>query len=296
MGSPLRLLTMGDDVAGWSAVRSVFDEVQRSLTRFDPTSPLSELNRCAGRGAVRPVPGLLAHALLLSWRAYRMSGGIFDPRIIGALEATGEHAGVELPESPVQLRPGERWLTLERRPWRAALAAPIDLGGIGKGLALRLAARALRSRGIDAFLLEAGGDVVAGAQPVDQSGWRLSVEHPHRRDPAAVIEVANTAVATSSTAVHPAHLIDPQTLKPAATSLASVTVLDTDPAWAEVRSKVGFIGGVGTVASRPVIWVTSDGTVRSSRSAASVTVWRRSETRLPRAAACRVRDNRVPTR
>lgn len=276
MGSPLRLVTADDAVGAWPLVRSVFDEVERTLTRFDPASPLSELNRRAGRGAVvRPVTGLLAHALLLSARAHRMSGGVFDPRIIGALEATGEHAGVELPESPMQLRPGERWLTLERRPWRAALSAPVDLGGIGKGLALRLAAGALRRGGIRRFLIEAGGDVVAGAPPPGQSGWRLSVEHPQQRDAAAVIEVADVAVATSSTAVHPAHLIDPRTLRPAATSLASMTLFDPDPAWAEVWSKVGFIRGIGSVDARPAIWVTTDGTVGRSSLALRHMVWRR---------------------
>ena len=59
-----------------------------------------------------------------------------------------------------------RWLRLEPRTGRAAVAAPVDLGGIGKGLALRwtfgriarLLALADGGRGA---LLEAGGDLVA---------------------------------------------------------------------------------------------------------------------------------------
>ncbi|HET8587623.1 MAG TPA: FAD:protein FMN transferase [Candidatus Limnocylindria bacterium] len=277
MGSPLRLTTVAsDEDAGWSVVRNAFDDVEHTLTRFSPTSPLSELNREASPSAsLRPVPGLLARALLLAWRAYRMSDGIFDPRIIGALEAAGERAGVTLPDSPRGLSPGEPWLTLARSPWRAALTAPVDLGGIGKGLALRIAARALEGRGIDSFLLEAGGDVVAGRPPPNEAGWRLSIEHPQQRDPAAVIEIADAAVATSSTAVHPAHLIDPRTLQPAATELSSLTVIGPDPAWAEVWSKVGFIGGIDALGCMASIWVTTDGAVGARRAAEPRIVWRR---------------------
>jgi thiamine biosynthesis lipoprotein len=276
MGSPLRLVTADAAVAAWPLVRNVFDEVERTLTRFASASPLTQLNRRAFPGALpRQVPALLAHTLLLSWRAYRMSNGIFDPRIIGALEAAGEQAGVHLPKSPPQLRDGERWLVLARSPWRAALTAPVDLGGIGKGLALRLAAHVLRRHGVERFLIEAGGDIVVGRPPPKEAGWRLSVEHPQQRDPAAVIEVANVAVATSSTAVHPAHLIDPRTLRPAAANLSSVTVLDTDPAWAEVWSKTAFIAGIDRVDARPTIWVTSDGTVGNSAPALRHTIWRR---------------------
>lgn len=277
MGSPLRLLTVsGDDVAGWSVVRRVFDDVERTLTRFDPTSPLSKLNHEAVPAASpRRVPALLAHALLLAWRAYRLSDGIFDPRIIGALEAAGEHAGVTLPDSPRRLAPAEQWLTIARAPWRAALSAPVDLGGIGKGLALRIAAHTLRRRGTRSFLLEAGGDVVAGRPPPNEAGWRLSVEHPQQRDPSAVIEVAEVAVATSSTAVHPAHLIDPRTLEPAATNLSSVTVIGPDPAWAEVWAKVGFISGIEAVRGAATIWVTIDGAVGVAQSAERRIVWRR---------------------
>ena len=43
----------------------------------------------------------------------------------------------------------------------------IDLGGIGKGLALRWAAAKLERKGFDTFLLEAGGDLVSRGLPPD---------------------------------------------------------------------------------------------------------------------------------
>lgn len=255
MGSPLRLTVPGLDDreadAAWDIVAAVFASSEAALTRFDGTSSLSRLNRAAGQWAA--VPPLLASALVAAWRAYRVTDGRFDPRIIGALEAAGERAGVDLPPSPLDLAPGERWLALDARRGMARVAAPVDLGGIGKGLALRWAADALRRAGHARFLLAAGGDVVtAGLGPAERP-WVVGVG-----DSAAVgrslatIEIVDGAVATSSISVRSwrdgagrprHHLIDPATLEPASVTWTSVTVVDDDPAWADVRAKVAFLAG-----------------------------------------------------
>ena len=66
-----------------------------------------------------------------------------------------------------------------------------------------------------------------------------------------MLEVADEAVATSSTRVRHwraggtevHHLIDPDTNRPGGDGLVSVTVVSSDPAWAEVWSKVLFLEG-----------------------------------------------------
>ena len=195
-----------------------------------------------------------------------MTGGRFDASVLGALERIGEHGA--------DLAPGER----DGRPRAGASpaavpgaqpapeagwlvhvpAVPVDLGGIGKGLALRWARdRALGALGPGAgLLLDAGGDLVAGGEaPV--GGWQVGVEDPAAPDPAGadplvVVAVGTGAVATSSvrvrnwvasdgTAVH--HLVDPRTGDPARTGLIAVTVAAPDPAWAEVWSKALFLAG-----------------------------------------------------
>ncbi|MDQ2673143.1 MAG: FAD:protein FMN transferase, partial [Chloroflexota bacterium] len=52
------------------------------------------------------------------------------------------------------------------------------------------------------------------------------------------------------------HLIDPATLLPGAPVWAAVTVVDRDPAWAEVRSKVAFLAGhdIGSVLTGRRAW------------------------------------------
>lgn len=255
MGSPLRLTLAGtrDDEAdaAWRLVQHVFDDTERHLTRFDAMSALSRLNLAVPLD--RRVPRTLVRGLAAAWRAYRITRGRFDPRTIGALEEAGERAGVTLPASPGRLGPDDRWLRLDPRRAVAALAAPVDLGGIGKGLALRWAATALRRGGVHDFLLSAGGDVMATGDGPAGRPWIVGVEDPTGgRAPLAAIELRDAALATSSIAVRHwtaadgssrHHLIDPSTLRPAAAPWLAVTVLAADPAWAEVASKTVFLGG-----------------------------------------------------
>lgn len=273
MGSPLRLTIPGAgetraDVA-WSVVTDTFDATDRALSRFDPASDLSGLNLRVGRStAVAP---LMARSLGAAWRAYRLSGGRFDPRIIGALERAGERAGVPIPPSPERLRADDRWLWLDVRRGLARISAPIDLGGIGKGLALRLAAHALRRAGFTDLLLSAGGDIVAlGSGPAGHP-WIVGLEDPSGGlAPLTTIELRDVALATSSTAVRSwtgpdgrprHHLIDPATQRPADSPWASVTVAHADPAWAEVWAKVGFLAGTraGAVLGDRPAWMVPAG-------------------------------------
>lgn len=287
MGSPLRLTAPLADVDGaWSIVTETFACAERDLTRFDSRSGLSRLSAAAGRKPPEPISRMLAKALATAARAYRLSAGIFDPRIVGALEAAGEHAGVALPPSPAVLRPNETWLRLDPRAGVASIDAPLDLGGIGKGLALRWATRRLRRAGLATFLLEAGGDVVAGGGPAPDGEWLVAIEQPGCRDPAAIMGIRDAALATSSLAhrhwigpdgraAH--HLIDPATSRPAVSDLVSVTVAGGDPAWAEIEAKVMLIGGVRF--DRPVWAIDRQGRLAVSDAGWRYTTWSRPEAR-----------------
>ena len=174
------------------------------------------------------------------------------------------------------------------------LLAPVDLGGIGKGLALRWAARrAAAVLGFAGFLLDAGGDLASrgfrGGEP-----WSIGIEDPAGgTDPVAVAVLdRDQSIATSSVrlgrkvdaggrAVH--HLIDPDTGTPGGAGLASVTVAWPDPAWAEVWSKALFLegaAGIAEVARRRDLaawWVDESGELSMTPAARQQTSWVRAE-------------------
>jgi thiamine biosynthesis lipoprotein len=172
------------------------------------------------------------------------------------------------------------------------LDQPVDLGGIGKGLALRWAARAAaRELGGALLLIDAGGDVVTRGAP--DGGWSIGLEDPlGAAGPIATCSLGpGQAIATSSTRiarfdapegpVH--HLVDPRTGRPGGPGLAAVTVAGPDPAWAEVWSKALFLAGAKDIAddarARGLAagWVGSDGVLSMTPAARATTTWVRDE-------------------
>jgi len=287
--------TAGDALA---AARRVFERVEAACTRFDPQSPLMRAN--ADRTAWHAVPEECYLAVAEAARAHLETGGLFDPRVLDTLVGLGYDRTLPF-RSGVSLTGAGRAVAARVAAgaglWQPGLDPQsrsirlgvdrIDLGGIGKGLAVRLAARALARAG-GGHLIEAGGDChVAGSGP-DGGGWRIGIEDPTGGpEPVAVLRVADTGCATSSLRVRSwqvdgrrvHHLIDPRTGRSAQGGLLSVTVLDTDPARAEVWSKSLLIAGQGRIAALaarrrlPALWVDEDRRVAVSTAMEPCVIW-----------------------
>ena len=295
MGSALHLTVIGgsqrESVAARDAAWAEMAAADAELSRFRTDSALSRANAMAGSGQWFDAPPRLRRMLTAAHRAHLVSEGRFDPRVIGVLEAIGEAGGVILPQATASEGP---WMERTGRTSHIRLAAPVDSGGIGKGLGLRwaLAAAMAAAPRVAGLLLEAGGDVVAAGSGPDGGPWSIGVEDP--RQPGqllAVVALRAGAVATSSTAfrswthegrpVH--HLIDPSSAEPADTGLTAVTVATSDPAWAEVWTKALFLAGragIGDEARRRGLaawWVEDDGSLHLSPVARVRTTWTRDE-------------------
>lgn len=319
MGSPLRLSVVGvavDEAAeAWREAVREFEAAEQAMSRFRDTSDVTIVNRAAGSGSCLPVDRRLGRALAAADRAERLTDGRFDARVLGDLERLG-YAGAVLdgpggaPFEPRPVRndrtrndrtleppdgaaaPGQRWLTSDPRASRVGVTCPIDLGGIGKGLALRWAwrrfERTLRDRGGGA-MLEAGGDLVAGGPAPQDGPWIIAIEDPAGgTDPVATVAVPNGAVATSSVLVNQwtaadgrsvHHLLDPRTGEPGGAGLLAVTVAGSDPAWSEVWSKSLFLSGpdgiAGLARARGLAawWVRDDGRLEMTPAARARTTW-----------------------
>jgi thiamine biosynthesis lipoprotein len=286
--------------AACAAIRAVATH----LTRFDPASALSRAN--ARPSAWHVVPAELAEAIEEAERAHRITDGLFDPRVLDRLLAWGyDRTFAEVVRTIADAAPAGAPAAgparAPRPPWRPTVlpgddrrlvqldGSPIDLGGIGKGLAVRRAAALLRGAG-SAVLVDAGGDEWLGGAGPDGDGWHVGVEDPHGGDdPLLVLSVADSGCATSSirrrrwvagdgTPVH--HLVDPRTGRPGGPGLSAVTVLHPDPAWAEVWSKTLFLAGAVEVEAQARVrglaaaWVTATGAVRVSPAMEPHVLWR----------------------
>jgi thiamine biosynthesis lipoprotein len=301
MGSRLRLIVAApeegtperwdEDLAGlWVAVRAEFAATDLALSRYREASPLSRLNALAGRpGDGHPAGRRLSTALALGATAREATDGRFEVAVLATLEALGE-AAVATPPDAID----EEVLAAIHDDLAGDVleipATRVDLGGIGKGLALRWAAERigpLLPPGA-AALVDAGGDlVVIGMAPA--GGWQVGVEDPQAPDDhVAVIRVPSGAVATSSIRVRQwrdgagrrqHHLVDPRTSMPAQTDLVAVTVAHPDPAWAEIWTKSLFLAGRASIGAEArerdlaAWWIDATGAVGLTPAAREMSVW-----------------------
>ena len=285
---------------------AVFVDMEQACTRFDPTSPLMRAN-ADGLGWAR-VPRICFDALVEAYWAHVATEGVFDPRVLADLASLGYDASLRFGGNPASaLSPGAtddlpsprtrvrtervgRWQPRFRRSDLSVQVGPraVDLGGIGKGLAVRWAEQILSSAASD-VIVDAGGDCWCGGRAPGGGPWLVGVEDPAGEEgPVAVLGLSDRACGTSSTRVrrwHAGgqdvhHLIDPSTGRPGGEGLAAVTVVGADPAEVEVWAKVLFLAGTAGIADRAAavglaaLWVDADGGVGTTPAMEPYIVWR----------------------
>jgi len=279
-----------------SALR-VFRRVEATCTRFDSQSPLMKANSAPERWHV--VPPECYAAIAAAHAAYERTKGVFDPRILTDLVALGYDetlrfsgtdvcAHGEVPRRRPSLGP---WRPRFRAATREVLIGtrPIDLGGIGKGLAIAWASAELAPIAPD-HLIEAGGDCYCAGLSSERKPWRIGIEDPvGAGPPVAVLALRDRACTTSSIRVRrwnaggrPVHhLLDASTGRPGGDGLLSVTVVGDEPDLSEVLSKALFLAGatgIATAAKRrglAAVWVTTTGELGYSRAAERYLLWKR---------------------
>ena len=237
----------------------LLDRMERCWSRFDPDRDLSRLN--ADPGSAVEVPLLLAAAVERAVTAWRCTDGAFDPTVHDALVAAGydrtfhEVADRSVPAHPGLAVPGCGLVEVEL-DGSAGLLDPdappavvrrppglrLDLGGVGKGLAIDLLADVLLAGGVGSAIVSLGGDVrLAGRVPL--GGFTVPVTDPwDGSELTSMVLQAPGAVVTSSTRrrrwqtddggwAH--HLIDPRTGRPADRGGAAVVAVAAEAWWAE---------------------------------------------------------------
>jgi FAD:protein FMN transferase len=261
MGTVARVVRDGD---GGMDVRSVFAEIDRRLSRFEPGSDLSRLN--ADPRASVPAAALLRDAVAAALRAASVSDGLVDPTLLTPLRRAGYRDSraravpVSLPRAleaaplrrPARPHPAAAWRAVRVDDAAGTIRRPpglkLDLGGSGKGWAADVVAARLERHGRCA--VDCGGDlrVAAGGGPP----WEVRVRHPLTGAVAHTFRVRAGGVATSGIDARlwqrpggdfAHHLIDPATGAPAWTGLLTATALAPTALEAEALAKAALLSG-----------------------------------------------------
>ena len=271
MGTILEITLLAPDTPlARKTLDELFELAQRldaALSRYDPASELSKLNRSAGQGAILVGPAL-AQILAASVGYTRLTRGSFDVTV-GPLVALWTRAGETgvLPnaEEIEQARAlvGAEQIRVEASGVALARAGvSADLGGIAKGWALDRMLPLLRERGIDHALLDFGqSSLWALGAPPGAAGWRLLARGPG--DGAlGVLTLSDQALSVSgsfgqSTLIggrRYGHVLDPRSGRPLERQRQALVVAP-DAALAEALSKalliLGEAEGIALIAAQP---------------------------------------------
>jgi thiamine biosynthesis lipoprotein len=230
-----------------AASEAVFEEFRRLdalMSNWVDTSEVSRVNAAAG-GKPVPVSDELLHVVSLAQKVSRRTGGAFDITV-GAYRGLwkfDQDLDGTLPE-PAEVTArrrltGYRDLLIDARRKTIKLrrkGMAITLGGIAKGYAVDRAAAILRDRGLDDFIVQAGGDLfVSGTKGAQK--WRVGIRDPRgARDATfALTELTDRTFSTAGDyergfvkdGVRYHHILDPKTGYPTR-GCRSVTVIAKD--------------------------------------------------------------------
>lgn len=240
---------------------AMFYNAEAVLSRFNAASELSWLNGRPGRWT--PVSNLLWAVIIQALFMARETSGLFDPTQLTALEAAGydrsfsemasETAGTAVCETAVD-RHGQ-WQAVQLDAASQAVWLPpgvrLDLGGIAKGFTAQQVVDFLHEKA--PCLVDASGDLIAGAAPLGWPGWPVAVgaPYPAKGDELFPLWLVDGAMATSGIdyrrwrqngrTAH--HIIDPRTGQPAQTDLLTATVLAKTAVRAEAWATAALVAG-----------------------------------------------------
>jgi thiamine biosynthesis lipoprotein len=244
------------------------DDVEGQISYFQPTSEISRVNRMAAEEPVEIGPRLF-DLLSLAMRLYEETDGAYDVTSAPLWEAWGfaRRAGrvpsdAQLAEARSQV--GGHLVELDAARRTVRFRKPgvrINLGSIGKGLALDVCAERLQSVGMADFLLHGGQSSVlarGSQQPARPQGdrsqpqlWEIGIRHPlHPTGRLGVVRLHNRALGTSGAQFQSfrhrgrryGHILDPRSGRPAE-GVISTTVVAPLAASADALSTAFFVMG-----------------------------------------------------
>jgi len=221
---------------------AVMGRVQSVMDRFDETSEISYVNSREPQTVIE-ISGEISNLLRKSLDIYEISDGAFDITISPLLDMWklsslkgGFPDSEEIRDALSSIGAGS--IALDHTNGFLIKSKPltIDLSGIAKGYAVDNAVWALKTKGIDSGIIDAGGDLYCLGSAPDGKEWLIGVRNPREDSIIGTLKVRDKAVATSGDyqrylafgKARLPHIIDPRYGVPVDNGTLSVTVIAND--------------------------------------------------------------------
>lgn len=228
--------------------RDVFERLEATFSRFRSDSELTRVNLRAGQPV--EVSEDFKAVLEFALEGARLTGGLFDPTMLEALELAGYDRDFDSvqtrPSGHVKAGPSGRWdeVAMDGFIVECPPGVGLDFGGVAKGWSVDRAAETVE--GLRWVVVNAGGDLRVRGDVGDD--LTIGVGDPFSGNELTRLRLSEGAIATSSVTrrtwgegLH--HIIDPRRGRPALVEVLQATAWSETCAGAEIAAKWLLLGG-----------------------------------------------------
>ncbi len=259
LGTIVKIKTPSKEIP--SDVEEFLKRLEKIFNYYDPESEVSRINKNAGFVEVK-VSKELIECLEEALKIYELTDHSFNIMLAPLIKIWKDF----IKRKKARFFPSKQLilkklkliniddLVINKKEHKVFLkrkGQQIDLGGIAKGFITDKLADFLRHKGLNNFLIDAGGDVYCAGKNLDKK-WKIAIRNPKNRYKyLEVLELENKAIATSGNyeqffcfkgkRYH--HIIDPKTGFPVANNLLSVSVIADNLTTADALSTAFFVMG-----------------------------------------------------
>jgi thiamine biosynthesis lipoprotein len=255
------------------SIDSLLLEIDNSMSIFNPNSLVSRLNRNETDSLDRYITQCINTATSVS----ELSGGLYDITVKPLTQAWGFATEEQFREpnldSLLQFVGYRKLSVADGRLVKEDPRVQLDLNSIAKGYTADMVAELIASRGVERYMVEIGGEVVARGNNPGGKPWTVGIEKPAEGNmiPGSQTEVVfsleNRGVATSGNYRNYrydnqgrklVHSINPLTGSSSPSNILSTTVVAKTCAYADAISTAlmlsEFTNAIKMISADPELW------------------------------------------
>ena len=239
-------------------IDSIFKAVDNSVSLWNKNSIISKVNR--NEDVV--VDQIFKDNFEWALKASDFSDGAFDATIGPLVAAWGFHNKKELELTPHmidsirQLVDYRKIEIIDDKVVKANPNMTLDFNAVAQGYTADLIGKFLESRGIENYLIDVGGEIMARGTKPNGEQWVIGIEKPAENyDSEQAVQITinlkDKGIVTSGNyrkyiekdGIRYSHSIDPKTGYPVEQNLLSATVIADNASWADCLATICMIVG-----------------------------------------------------
>lgn len=240
-------------------IDSIFHAVDMSVNLWVDSSVICKVNR----NEEVELDQIFMDNFDIAQKAAELSGGMFDPTISPLVAAwgfsykNGDTITPQLIDSLRQLVDYRKVRIEDGRLIKDNPAMQLDFNAVAQGYTSDLIAAYLESQGVNNYLVDTGGEIVAKGCKPDGKPWVVGIEKPAANwDDDRIVQTRvplrdRGLVTSGSTRKYVerdgkrySHCIDPMTGYPVDHQVLSVTVMAENATWADALASIGMVMGM----------------------------------------------------